>query len=70
MLVKTGADLDAVDSTSKTPLYTPAAGDFHEIAGAMIHLGADSRIIDEQGFTALQIAEKHDSKRVEALLRG
>jgi ankyrin repeat protein len=67
-MIDSGANVNAVYPGGWTALMTAALYDRHEVAAALIARGADPRLQNDTGWTALLIAERKGHARTVAVL--
>lgn len=67
-LLDMGANPDDVDESGETPLMLAAQNDAFEICRTLVERGADLRIRNHEGMTALELAQRDDNRRVSRLL--
>jgi ankyrin repeat protein len=67
-MIDSGANVNATYAGGWTALMTAALYDRHEVASALIARGADARLQNDTGWTALLIAERKGHARVTAIL--
>jgi ankyrin repeat protein len=69
-LLSNGADVNAVDSFKRTPLFFAARNDEYEILKILLAAGADSSMTDKSGSVASDFARSQKHFRCSALLDG
>ncbi|KAL6042883.1 phosphatidylinositol-3,4,5-trisphosphate binding [Balamuthia mandrillaris] len=67
LLIQMGAKVYAVDDLGRSPLHWAAVHDRAEMARLLLNRGADARLQDNQGKTAVELANEHNSKAFLAL---
>lgn len=70
LLLRKGADIDAMDKYGQTPLHYAAAQGSKELVELLIRRGADHRLLDCNGQTPLMLAEVNEHRRIATALRA
>ena len=68
MTTQQNIDLDAIDNEGNTALIWACSGENHQIARHLIEAGANINIINNNGDTALTIAERRQLYEISELL--
>jgi uncharacterized protein len=68
LMAQFGVDVNGRGLKQRTPLMAAAAFDRDDVANVLLEQGADLHIEDEDGNTALAVAQERSSKKVAALL--
>ena len=70
MLQRAGAAVDAEDASARTPLMYAAAAGAGRVVAVLLEHGADVRVCDEAGLTALHLATAWGRTKVANQLRA
>merc|ERR1711924_275653 len=70
LLQRAGAAVDAEDASARTPLHYAAAAGAGRVVAVLLEHGADVRVCDEAGLTALHLATAWGRTKVANQLRG
>lgn len=70
LLVRHGADINARSKDGRTPLIVQAAEEGIDVMEALLQLGADASAVDNQGDSAMDIANAREEEDKIELLSG